>query len=234
MKKYQFLKNIISLPCVQTVILFGSRAREDHKERSDIDVAIDCKEATQNDWLKIIDLVDKADTLLHIDCIRLDTLDDNDKLKQNIIRQGKIIYSKNMNKDNWFDSLETLGNAIVKLREGVDKAETKQEELAIYRDATIQRFEFTVELFWKVLKRFLNYEQFNVNTPREVLKKSYEMHLINNEEVWLNMMNDRNLTSHTYKENLAKEIFRRISGLYLPLLEDTYKTLQQKYLGTVI
>ena len=46
-----------------------------------------------------------------------------------------------------------LGKALKKLREACDKAEKQDKEMEIYRDATIQRFEFTVELFWKSLKK---------------------------------------------------------------------------------
>ncbi|NRA73463.1 MAG: nucleotidyltransferase substrate binding protein [Rickettsiales bacterium] len=122
-----------------------------------------------------------------------------------------------------------MKDAIIRLREAHDKADIKSKEISIYRDATIQRFEFTIELFWKVLKKFLNHEQIQANTPREVLRQSYTAKIIDDEEIWLKMTTDRNLTSHTYKEHLAKEIFSRIE-LYLPILEKTYKKLEQRFI----
>ena len=67
-----FLRKIAALPFVDAIYLFGSRARGDHRERSDIDIAILCPEANENDWQSIIELIDDTDTLLPIDCIRLD------------------------------------------------------------------------------------------------------------------------------------------------------------------
>ena len=229
--KYQFIKDIIKLTFVNQIILFGSRARNDNDERSDIDLAINCIGATDNDWQRILETVDTCDTLLDINCIRFDALRDDDKLKSNILKQGKIIYDKGqqfMHKEYWQDTFEALGQAVSRFREAYNKAKAESVEFQIYRDAVIQRFEFTVELFWKILKKFLNYEKIEVNTPREVLKKSYAARMIDEEEKWLKMMNDRNLTSHTYKEDIAEEIFHRIE-FYLPLLEQTYAKLQRKY-----
>jgi len=115
-----------------------------------------------------------------------------------------------MTKECWRDSFEDLGKAIAKLREAIDKSSNKMNESEIYRDAAIQRFEFSIELFWKILQKFLRYEKLEANTPREVLSKSYIAKLIDQEDVWLKMLDDRNLTSRAYKEALAKEIFARI------------------------
>jgi len=70
-----------------------------------------------------------------------------------------------MKRENLELSCVLLGNALKKLREACDKAEKQNEEMEIYRDATIQRFEFTVELFWKSLKKILEYEKIDANTP---------------------------------------------------------------------
>lgn len=69
---YNFIEQIKSLPFVETVYLFGSRARGDNRSRSDIDLAVYCPQATQIQWRKIQDIIEDADTLLEIDCVRLD------------------------------------------------------------------------------------------------------------------------------------------------------------------
>lgn len=91
-------------------------------------------------------------------------------------------------------------------------------------DATIQRFEFTFELFWKTLKVFLYDQGLEANYPKEVLQESYKAGIFNDEQMWLRMLKDRNLTSHTYDEDLADEIFERIQG-YVPLLRSAYEKL---------
>ena len=84
---------------VNAVILFGSRAHGDHWERSDIDLAVACPDATRQDWHSMIDIIDSARTLYKVDLVR--------------------------------------------------------EENNIALDASIQRFEFSFELFWKTLKVLL-------------------------------------------------------------------------------
>ena len=94
---YRFINDIEKLPFVNKVILYGSRGRRDNRERSDIDLAVDCQGATDRQWFRVMNLVEEADTLLKIDCVRFDKLSDEDLLKQNIEKEGKIIYNKGVN-----------------------------------------------------------------------------------------------------------------------------------------
>ncbi len=66
------IEKLKSLPFIDEIWLFGSRARGDNLERSDIDLAILCSSASDSDWLKVNDIIENADTLLKIDCIRFD------------------------------------------------------------------------------------------------------------------------------------------------------------------
>ena len=91
---YIFLRKIAALPFVDAIYLFGSRARGDHRERSDIDIAILCPTANKNDWQSILKLLDDADTLLPIDCIRLDQEGQNSALRLQIEQDKKLIYER--------------------------------------------------------------------------------------------------------------------------------------------
>ncbi|MBI2380302.1 MAG: nucleotidyltransferase substrate binding protein [Gammaproteobacteria bacterium] len=78
-------------------------------------------------------------------------------------------------------------------------------------DGTIQRFEFCFELCWKALKfALLEAEGFEVASPRQALQKAYAVQWLAEEAPWVAMLSDRNLSSHTYRETLAGEIFGRI------------------------
>ena len=95
----------------------------------------------------------------------------------------------------------------------------KDDKNAVLLDGTIQRFEFTVELAWKTIKEYLEYEKFGeFNSPRSAIKEAYKINLIEDGEKWLDMLDDRNLTSHTYDENTAKEIYRNIISNYYEVL----------------
>ena len=86
-------------------------------------------------------------------------------------------------------------------------------------DATIQRFEFTFELAWKFLKDYFFERDIHLNYPKEIIQEAFAVNLINNESIWIQMLRDRNMTSHTYDEKLADEIFSRIK-LYVPELSN--------------
>jgi predicted nucleotidyltransferase len=93
---YNFLDCLKALPFVEAIYLYGSRARGDNGRRSDIDLAVSCPEATDEEWGKVLAVIENADTLLEIDCVRLDTLGDCDCLKQNIVSQGKLLYRRSV------------------------------------------------------------------------------------------------------------------------------------------
>ena len=102
--------------------------------------------------------------------------------------------------------LESLGNALQRLGESLQYDESQP----LVVDASIQRFEFSVELSWKTLKACLALEGIEANTPRECIQQAFAAHWLDDDKAWLSMLKDRNLTSHTYKENLALEIYRRL------------------------
>lgn len=95
-----------------------------------------------------------------------------------------------------------------------------------YVDATIQRFKFTIELFWKLLKKIVQNKGVEVTYPKDVIQKSYVGGLITDEQLWITMMYDRNMTSHTYNQDLADEIYARIK-IYAPQLVDQLTALQK-------
>jgi len=116
--------------------------------------------------------------------------------------------------------------AIARLKEAID--EYKQEDSSkVVRDGLIQRFEFTYELAWKTTKVYL--EQIGIvdrNSPKAVIQEAYLQKLITNEENWILMIKDRNLTSHVYDEDMAEEIADRIADTYIVEFESLYNLLE--------
>jgi len=94
LKKYSFLKKLEQLPFVDEIWLYGSRARGDNQERSDIDLAIISSLTTREDWHKVLEIIEDADTLLHIDCVHFNRLKENDPLKKNILEDKVILYKR--------------------------------------------------------------------------------------------------------------------------------------------
>jgi nucleotidyltransferase substrate binding protein (TIGR01987 family) len=111
------------------------------------------------------------------------------------------------------DKAELFLNALSRLKEAA--AQDNKSDIVI--DAIIQRFEFTVELTWKFLKEYLEEQGIAALTPKEVMREAFAAGIIKGDDNWLRMLKDRNLTSHTYNEELAQEIHLRILESYIPL-----------------
>lgn len=122
------------------------------------------------------------------------------------------------------NGLENLGNAIERLEEALRVPE--DSPLAI--DGTIQRFEFVIELFWKSLTRLLGSEGIQAATPREAIKAAFRAGWIDDESAWLEMLADRNATSHVYNEAQARSIYVRIRT-HAPQLRNTYRLLAERF-----
>ena len=115
--------------------------------------------------------------------------------------------------------LTNFSNALQRLKEAVAELE-RPNASDVVRDGVIQRFEFTYELAWKTTKIYLeDIGMVDINSPKAVIKEAYAQKLIANEENWLLMLNDRNLTSHMYREQVAVNIAERIASSYIQELE---------------
>ena len=96
------------------------------------------------------------------------------------------------------------------------------------RAGIIQFFEMTFELAWKVLKDYLESEGYIVKSPRETVKQAFQIGLIDNGHVWIDALSNRNLTTHTYDEELAIKMTSEILDAYLPELDKMYEKLSKE------
>lgn len=122
------------------------------------------------------------------------------------------------------DSLKNLKSAYLQLAHFIaDPVVTRRD-----RAGVIQAFEFTYELFWKTLQKLAQYEQIEAATPRASIQAGFQMGIIEDpeESIWLSLMKDRNLTCHTYHEDLSIEIYERIKNQYSPVFKKTLLRLE--------
>jgi nucleotidyltransferase substrate binding protein (TIGR01987 family) len=108
--------------------------------------------------------------------------------------------------------------------------ESLQEDLSkgsIVIDGTIQRFEFAFGLSWKLAKRLLAYQGIEVETPRMIVKEAFKAKLITDGDAWIDMLEDRNKTSHIYDEKQALVIYKKIKEQHFALLEYFSKTVSE-------
>jgi nucleotidyltransferase substrate binding protein (TIGR01987 family) len=104
----------------------------------------------------------------------------------------------------------------LKALEQLEKASSLPKDEFI-RDSVIQRFEFTHELAWKMLKLKLEAEGLTARTPRETVQESLQAGFIEDGNLWSDMQKMRNLTSHTYREILADEVYKFVANEGLQL-----------------
>ncbi|MBI5306640.1 nucleotidyltransferase substrate binding protein [Candidatus Wolfebacteria bacterium] len=117
---------------------------------------------------------------------------------------------------------ESYKSALQRLQEALEA-----EKTVLNRDASIQRFEFVFELAWKICKVFLKEQGFICRSPKKCMKEAFKFGLIKDDSAWLNMIEDRNLTAHTYKEKIAEAIFSRLSN-YLEKFKELENSLDER------
>ncbi len=126
---------------------------------------------------------------------------------------------------------KSLKETYTKLTEAINKG--KNDSIVV--DATIQRFEFTFELMWKVLKDYIEYLGFNdlPQGPKSILQFAFKNGIIENEEAYSNMLVDRNSTTHIYDEKMATHIFENIKKYHVKYIKKVIDYLEkEKYLSS--
>ncbi len=120
----------------------------------------------------------------------------------------------NMQDVRWIQRFNNFNKALSQLREAIVLAQqrplSKLEEQGL-----IQAFEFTHELAWNTLKDFLESRGVqNLYGSKDVTRMAFQAGLITNGEAWMNMIQSRNLTYHTYDEATAAQIVSAVRSAY--------------------
>lgn len=116
---------------------------------------------------------------------------------------------------------DNFSKAVKRLNEA-NVAYKKNKENEFYQDALIQRFEFSFELAWKTLREFLTYQGYSLEilSPKGVIAFAYQEGILQNESLWLEMLEARNQSSHDYGRDLAQGIAEEISLRYCKSLTE--------------
>ena len=198
------------------VVLFGSRARGDHRPLSDMDIAF---YGTDTGYLAFAEALEQLPTLLEFDCVHI-TDHTSPELIHNIQKEGIPLMSRAAEKT------AQLQRAVSRLKEAI--AEYEQTHSQAVRDGAIQRFEISAELAWKATQDYLEEQGYlDVHSPKAVMRKAYLEGLITDEQGWLSLLDARNKTSHLYDDILADQVYQQIQGTHLPLLDALMERLEQ-------
>ena len=113
--------------------------------------------------------------------------------------------------------IENFRRAVERLQEALADS-AQNPESTVIRDGVIQRFEFTFELAWKSLREYMadqGADMSGVVFSKQVFKAAYAAQLIDDEQVWLDMLTSRNITSHVYDDQQAAQVVADIRGRYI-------------------
>jgi nucleotidyltransferase substrate binding protein (TIGR01987 family) len=123
----------------------------------------------------------------------------------------------------WKQRLANYTKALAQLRKFIEKGELNELE----EQGVIQAFEYTYELAWNVIRDYLREQgNQNIHGSRDAIREAFNLELISDGEGWMDMLKDRNLTSHTYNEETAQAIAEQIMTRYFSLFEALHRTMQ--------
>lgn len=127
----------------------------------------------------------------------------------------------------WMQRFSNYIKAMFQLKEAVELSRTR-ELSKLEQQGVIQSFEYTNELAWKTLKDFLEYQgNSDIYGSRDAIRVSFKLGLIEDGELWMDMIKSRNQTSHTYDEAIANEIVKEIINRYYGEFVKLYNKLNE-------
>ena len=126
----------------------------------------------------------------------------------------------------WRQRLQNYSRAVSLLRSALANGPDALNDLE--KEGVVQRFEYTVELAWKVLKDYLEFSgaQLVSVTPKSVVKAAFSARLLPDGQLWIDMLDHRNLLSHKYDQALLGKGLTEIGTRYLPALNALQQYLE--------
>ena len=136
---------------------------------------------------------------------------------------------------NYVKALEKLAQAVNYVKKSLSHEDESLGEDSdhvldeIVKEGLIQRFEYTHELAWNVMKDYGSYQgNSTIGGSRDATREAFQLQLISDGKVWMDMIGSRNKTSHTYNEETADEIYNKIFNEYYPAFLEFQKNMQAK------
>lgn len=138
----------------------------------------------------------------------------------------------------WEQRFSSFRKALIKLNEAVELLKNNDQEEEEYNNSSsikeilkeglIQRFEYTHELAWKTMKDYIAYQgNSDIKGSRDATREAFKIGLINDGEVWMDMISSRNKTTHTYNDATATEIYDKIIYEYYTVFNDFMKIMEE-------
>ena len=121
----------------------------------------------------------------------------------------------------WKQLFSNFEKAFCLFKQGIE--EYGDTEIDLIKQGIIQRFEFTHELAWNVMKDYLIYEGItDITGSRSATREAFNQCLVTNGNEWMKMLETRNITVHAYDEDILERHFIKIKGAYFALIQEFY------------
>lgn len=141
---------------------------------------------------------------------------------------AKLLYPMSVNPDiRWKQRFENYEKALRLLREALADVDHLSE---LEKEGVVQRFEFTVELAWKTMKDYLEYNGIVLaqSAPKPVVKQAFAAKIIADGQLWIDMLDRRNLLSPTYDEKVFDQAVREMANRFLRGFDELYDFLKKR------
>lgn len=220
----QVVRIILKHSKPERIWLYGSRASGEAKESSDIDIAFNDKEFNSG-WL-IEEEIDKIQTLIKIDVKNIAHTEE--RFRQRVLSTGRVLYSASK-KLRFEDGLYNFKRALDRFGEAIEQREELEQRGYgdIVLDLCTKRFEFTFEMSWKAIKRGLDYLGIEAAYPKACFKEAYAIGLISDQNIWIDMIEQRNLSSHVYNQDEVRGLLSKLET-YRNHFDALYQALLNK------
>lgn len=131
----------------------------------------------------------------------------------------------NLKETRWIQRYENFEKAYLQLTNAVERIDELSD---LEKEGLIQRFEYTFELAWKTLKDYLESQDVQALFPRDVIKTAFHYELIEDGELWMDMLEKRNMMAHTYDQEKFENAISLIQTAFYSAIKQVYLTLGLK------
>ena len=133
---------------------------------------------------------------------------------------------------NYNKALQKLTQAINYIKKDLEQNVAEEVLEEIIKEGLIQRFEYTYEMAWNVMKDYALYQgNSEIGGSRDAIRYAFSLNIISDGDLWMDMIKSRVKTSHTYNEETAHEIYTKILNEYYPAFLEFQKVMEGKRSG---
>jgi uncharacterized protein len=224
LRKEDFYEKLVALPYVEAVYVYGSYSTGRAHEQSDFDLAVECPEATKEQWEEIKNIIYNSVCLLPLDVARIDTLKPG-PFRDYMMRHRSLLYLRAP-----VDHLSMLGLTLDKVAAILPELEANLREAAP-SDAQMRQilaqFSDVFRLFVRVLRRTGIVMGTRTSGRIPTLRQSLKSGLIKDRRLWENIYKDWEVAQRNPTMHIAYEIIDRLRSTYFSSLETGIRNLQK-------